>query len=93
MGLCSQRQRQQVADNRGLAVRRATNHFDQILAGLSEPRLPHAVPFAAAIEKCVAAASRDAQPQAPRREAADGRAKAVAPTAIVAIVIVAADRL
>ena len=64
--LWCQRQRQQVADNRRLAVRRATNHFDQILAGLSEPRFPHAVTFAAAIEKRVAAPSRDAQPQAPR---------------------------
>jgi hypothetical protein len=77
-GLCSQRQRQQVADDRRLAVRRATNDFDQILAGLSEPTLPHAFPFASAIEKRVVAPPRDAQPKAPRRKSADGRAKAVA---------------
>jgi hypothetical protein len=59
-----------VADHRRFAVRRATNHFDEILAGLSEPCLPHAVPFGAAIEKRAAAPPRDAQPQTPGREAA-----------------------
>jgi hypothetical protein len=39
-----------VADHRRLAVRRAPNDFDEILAGFTEARLPQAVPFAAAIE-------------------------------------------
>jgi len=77
-GLRSQRYRQHVADHGRLAVWCATNHFDQIFASLGKPRVPHAIPLAAAIEKLVAASSRDPQPQTPGWKPTDGGAKTVA---------------
>ena len=50
-----QRQRQQVTDDRRLAVPRSTNHLHQILAALIEPRRPRASHRPRTIEERVAA--------------------------------------
>ena len=74
--LTGQRQRQQVTDDRRLAVGRSTNDLHQILAALIEPRRPGASCLPRAIKERVTAPPRDAQREASCRKASDGRLKA-----------------